>query len=443
VRWLDKLFKGTQKVDMRQFMPIPPQGYLVGGALRDALLGRDPHDIDWLVAAPERAAREAARELSGSVFPLDLERGHWRVVKDEVIRDYIRFEGDLEGDLRARDYTLNALAADAEGRLIDPLGGRRDLMEGRVRMVSRSNLRADPLRPLRGVRLAAQLGFDLEPETAGAIRSEARAQGSGEVAPPALERVGEEINKILLSRAGYGMRLLDELGLLGVYLPELALGREVEQRGFHHLNVLAHSIEALRQLVIHFPDSSLELRWAALLHDVGKPLSQTFDEEGRYYHFYGHDKLGAELSQRVLSRLRQPSERVKRVAKLVRYHMLPLPGSDREARRFLHRRRDLLPDLLKLMIADREAARGPLASEKGRERYRLALARILRLMAETPLPKPLLDGREVMTLLGLPPGPSVGQALRFVQEAIAVGDVTTREEAEKALRSYARAQGWL
>jgi poly(A) polymerase len=430
-------------LDMAQFTPSPEGGYLVGGALRDALLGRPFGDLDWLVPAPERAAREAAEGLGGSAFPLDGARGHWRVVAGDLSRDYTPLGGALEANLRARDYTVNAVAADPEGHLFDPLDGLRDLRGRRLRMVSRKNLRADPLRPLRGVRLAAGLGFTLEAETHAAISAEACAQRAGEVALPAPERVGEELNRLLLSeRAAYGVRLMERLGLLDVYLPELALGREVEQRGFHHLNVLAHNLLALEQLLRHFPDSPLSLRWAALLHDLGKPATQTFDASGRYYHFYGHDKLGAELASSLLRRLRQPDERIRRVAGLIRYHMLPLPGSDKEARRFLHRRRALLPDLLKLMVADREAARGPLASKGGRERYRLALARVLRLMAEAPPAKPLLDGREVMALLGLAPGPRVGEAVRFVQEAAAVGDVSGRAEAERALRHYARSRGW-
>ena len=430
---------------MNQFTPLPTEGYLVGGALRDALLERPFTDLDWLVADPEGTAREVARTLSGSVFPLDEPRGHWRVVAGEgVTRDYIRLEGALEANLRERDFTVNAMAADPEGRLIDPLGGRVDLEKRTLRMVSRDNLFADPLRALRGVRLAAGLGFGLEPRTSAAVRDLAEAQASGDVPLPAGERVGEELNRLLLSeRAAHGVELLAELRLLDVYLPELTAARGVGQGGFHHLDVLKHSTEALRQLLLGFPDADLTLRWATLLHDVGKPETKTFDPEsaeghegGRFYHFYGHDKLGGELTKTLLRRLRQPGEAVRKAEGLVRYHMLPLPKNHKEARRFVHRRRELLPDLLKLMIADREAARGPQSSGASRRAYRLALARVLEIMSEPPPQKPLLDGREVMALLGLPPGPQVGEAVRFLKEAEAVGDVRTREEAAEALQRY-------
>ena len=432
---------------MNQFTPLPAGGYLVGGALRDALLGRPFADLDWLVADPEGTAREVARTLSGSVFPLDEARGHWRVVAEgeagSVTRDYIRLAGALEANLRDRDFTVNAVAADGEGKLIDPLDGRADLEKRTLRMVSRDNLFADPLRALRGVRLAAGLRFGLEPRTRAAIRDLSEAQASGDAPLPAWERVGEELDRLLMGeRAARGLSLLADLRLLDVYLPELAAARGVEQGGFHHLDVLKHSVEALRQLTLGFPDAGPTLRWATLLHDVGKPETKSFDERGRFYHFYGHDKLGGDLTKTILRRLRAPNERGVRASALVRYHMLPLPKNRKEARRFVHRRRDLLPDLLKLMIADREAARGPQSSEASRRSYRTALARVLEILSEPLPPKPLLDGREVMALLGLPPGPQVGEAVRFLKEAEAVGDVRTREEAAEALERFARRQGW-
>jgi len=421
--------------------------------VRDALLGRPGADTDWLVADPQASARQLAEALEGSAFPLDEVRGAYRVVAGNRTFDLSPLVGSLEQNLAARDYTVNAMAVLPDGTLIDPFEGRRDLARQQLRMLSPAALTADPLRPLRGVRLAVELGFGLEPATRQVITSQAAAQVRGETPIPAWERVGEELGRLMMSdRAADGVVLLAALGLLRVYLPELAQTRGIEQRGFHHLDVFEHSVEALRQLLKRFPEADLALRWAALLHDIGKPATKSYDpsearvildEAGCYYHFYGHDRLGSRLAQAVLARLRTPHEVALRVAKLVRGHMLPLPKGEREARRFVHRRRDILPDLLKLMIADREAARGPLASDHMREAYRLALGRVLAIMAEPQPERPLLDGHEVMALLNLKPGPRVGQARRFIQEAQAVGDVRTREDAEAALRRYAQAQGWL
>ena len=311
-------------------------------------------------------------------------------------------------------------------------------------MVSEANLRADPVRGLRGVRLAAtHPEFGLGADTKTAIQQHAGLLARGETPLPAWERIGDELTQLLLSEnPAPGFKLLHQVGLLRVYLPELADEGGVTQGGFHHLDVLGHSLGALHQLVQGFPNADFTLRWATLLHDVGKPATKSYDEGGTHYHFYGHDKLGAELTKTILGRLRTPAGQIEKAAGLVRYHMVQLPKSDKEARRFVHRRRKLLPDLLKLMIADREAARGPMSSEGSRRGYKLALARVLEIMNEAPPRTPLLDGLEVMELLNLSPGPRVGEAVRFVQEAEAVGDVRTKAEAEAALRHYAAVQGW-
>ena len=435
---------------MAQFTPVPVDGVLVGGALRDALLGRIFNDLDWLVPDPEAAARAAADTLNGSAFPLDEARGHWRVVSGyedrEEVRDYIRLDTDLEINLKNRDFTVNALAATADGIVLDPLGGRADLRRKHLTMVSPRAFQDDPLRTLRGVRLSTELGFELTGETREALEHCVREQLAGELPFPALERVRDELDKIILSpRAGHGFQMLHDTGLLELYLPELAKAGGVTQGGFHHLDVLGHSLEALNQLVQGFPDAGMALRWATLLHDVGKPDTKIYDETGAYYHFYGHDKLGAKLTKSILTRLRQPAVLIKHAVGLVRYHMVQLPKTAKSARRFVHRRRELLPDLLRLMIADREAARGPLSSEASRQSYRLALARIVALLEATPSPPPpLMTGREVMTLLNLTEGPRVGAAVRFLKEAEAVGDVTTRRGGGAGvLKQYAVKQGWL
>lgn len=430
------------RLEPASFAPAPDGGVLVGGAVRDLLLERAPRDLDWLVPEPERAAREAAAALGGSAFALDAERGHWRAVGSGATRDFAPLRGELEADLRARDFTVNAIAVRTDGRLVDPTGGRRDLRRRRLRMTSAAALREDPLRALRAVRLAAELGFRLEPATAREVAAVAEEQAAGALRIPAWERVRDELDRILLTPvAGRALAEAETLGLLGLYLPELAVGRGVSQGGFHHLDVLEHSLEALQRLATGFPEADLALRWATLLHDVGKPATRTRDEGDRI-RFLGHDREGAKLAARLLRRLRQPEALVRRAAALVRRHMLPLPRGEREARRFVHRRQELLPDLLKLMIADREAARGPLSSEATRRGYRVALSRVVALLEEAPPAPPLLDGGEVMALLGLPPGPRVGEALRFVAESRAVGDLETREEAVAALRRYAEAKGW-
>lgn len=434
---------------------------MVGGAVRDALLRLAPLDLDWLVADPANAALKLTDALGGSAVLMDASRHHWRVVlPGGEVHDFApprvrkatpgtlapvrQLTDDLiEGDLLGRDITFNALALTPEGQLLDPLGGVQDLTNGVVRMTSRAALFEDPLRPLRVVRFAAALGFRVSEETLETTRDVASAQAASELRLPALERVGAELGALMsTAKAAQAFQLLGELGYLRLYLPELEATRGVHQgRGFHHLDVLGHSLEALNQLLLGFPDAVPELRWATLLHDVGKPASREVGPLGRVT-FHGHDAAGAELARVALKRLRFSSAFVTHVTKLVRYHMLPLPEGERSARRFVHKRRELLPDLLKLMIADREAARGPLSSEAGRRRYREALGQVVALLQEPPPLKPLLSGVEVMELLGLTPGPRVGEALSLVSEARAVGDVHDAADARALLKRYAHAQGW-
>lgn len=418
----------------------------MGGAVRDALLGRELTDLDWLVPQPERAASLAAGLVDGAHFALDEDRGHWRVVTNSTIQDYIVLDGPIEQNLLERDFTINALALGADGQVTDAAGGLADLQSGLLRMLSRDNLRADPLRLLRAVRFVTELGLTLEEQTEQAISELAAEHAAGTLPLPAWERSRSELDRILLSsRAMSGVQLLDRLGLLDVYLPELAAGRGVDQGGMHHLDVLGHQIESLGHLLGNFPAADLTLRWATLLHDIGKPGTRSVDDDedglGRI-RFHGHDRLGAEQARALMQRMRQPSARAERVAALVRRHMQPLPRDEKSTRRFIHRYGELLPDLLSLMVADREAARGRLASDASRRNYRVAIGRVLHALEEVP-PEPavpLLSGSELMKMLDLQPGPQVGQAVRYLAELQAVGDASTVEEAEQHLREYARVQ---
>jgi len=428
---------------------------VVGGAVRDAHLGVVARDVDWLVADPGATAQALAAAGGASAVDLDPDRGHWRVVwhgaadaTDHAgahrVWDLAPPEpsGDprdpavLAADLGRRDVTINALAyLPDRGQLVDPHGGLADLRRGLVRAVARENLWADPLRAWRVVRLAAQLGFRVERRTYGALRLLSADLAAGRATLPAAERIGAELDDLIATPvAGRAFATLDDLGLLDLALPELTAGRGVAQGSLHHLDVLRHQLEALQQLVDAFPEAEPAVRWATLLHDVGKPPTRepgTVLEDGLVLRdrFDGHDRLGAELAATALRRLRRPRARVARVHDLIAAHMRPLPDDPRAAQRFVHRMRPLLPDLLRLMLADREAARGRAASAAARRRYRERVGLVLAALAEAPPAVPLLDGHEVMTALGIQPGPRVGQVLAAVAEARALGDVRTREEA--------------
>jgi poly(A) polymerase len=257
--------------------------------------------------------------------------------------------------------------------------------------------------------------------------------------------VRDELSRLMLApNPARGVEVMRQLGLLERYLPELAACAGVEQfGGFHHLDVLDHSIEALRRLVIVFPDASLETRWAALLHDVGKPAAKTWDVVRERWSFFGHDQQGAQITRTVLSRLGYDPDTVNRAALMVDRHMLRLPGDERQARRFVNRNRSILPELLQVMLADREAARGPLSNEQSRRAYQQGMDLVLGAMQVHDTAKPLMDGREIMAFLNLEPGPMVGSALEFLREAEANGDASNLETAQGLLETWAKARGVL
>ncbi|MFN2323193.1 MAG: HD domain-containing protein [Trueperaceae bacterium] len=318
-----------------------------------------------------------------------------------------------------------------------------------MRLAGPDALRDDPLRAWRVVRFAAQLGFRVERGTRAEVAEAAGDLARGALPRPAPERVGAELEALLATPvAGRAVRALDDLGLLALDLPELTAGRGVRQGSLHHLDVLDHQVEALHRLVDAFPDADLALRWATLLHDVGKPPTRepgSVGPDGLVLRdrFTGHDRVGADLAAAALERMRRPRARIARVHGLVGAHMRPLPGDERSARRFAHRLRPLLPDLLRLMLADREAARGRGASAAARRAYRERVGRVLAALDATPPVPPLLDGHAVMAALGLAPGPEVGAVLAAVAEAQALGEVADREGALAYAEGIARARGWV
>lgn len=421
-------------------LPIFPAGaLLVGGAARDWLRGVAPKDFDWAVPDPEEAAHELAASADGSAFPLDDGRGYWRVhAPGGVQHDLVPLPADVNEDLLRRDFTVNALALDTAHRVIDPSGGQADLKAKRLRMVSEANLRDDPLRVWRAARFEVTLGFNTEAITEAAIRRVIADLAAGTLPFPAWERVRDEVHALLKhANAAFGILRLHELGLLALTVPELLAGEGLGQGGFHHLDVFHHSVEALHQLLARSPEAGLPLRWAALLHDVGKPGTLAFDPQSGRRSFHGHDKLGAEITAEILTRLKLPGDDIRHASRLVGAHMIPLPAGEKEARRFVHRRRDLLPDLLSVMLADREAARGPMSSPATRHAYAVAMNRVLGALEEQPsAPRPLLSSEEIMALLHLEPGPLVGQAVRALGEAVAVGDVLDEAEARAYLLKW-------
>jgi putative nucleotidyltransferase with HDIG domain len=462
------------------------EAYLVGGAVRDALLGRPWSELDVAAAVPDAWAAALAEACGGSVVslggPYELRRvpiaGGWV--------DVAPLRGGLDADLARRDFTVNALAVPvralperleqlAPDLVIDRHEGVADLDARRLRLVSATALVDDPVRALRAARLALELDFELDQGT-----EEALAGAAGGLARVAAERVGAELAAIFGSpRAHEGVRILERSGLLEVVIPELAEGRGVEQRPHHTYDVLAHQLVALAWLDVllasvepasepdamiwratwgerwpatrwgevrdHLERHATALRIATLLHDVGKPRTKTVEADGRT-RFFGHGPLGAELAAARLRALRFPERTIERVALLVDQHLRPgqvaSPGQSPTASallRFQRRLGDATPDVCFLFLADSLATAG---AEVLAPRWPAYVAHVRRIACwQEPESareiRRLVGGREVMAATGLEPGPAVGRVLAAIDEAAADGRVKTIEEALALARMLA------
>lgn len=455
-------------------------GWLVGGCLRDELQGLPVKEVDIVLDGAAAAfSRGLADRLGGAAYASSDAFGTWRVVVGELHVDVAPLRAAagpasgppdpatrgarLEADLRARDFTVDALARPlGGGALTDPLGGRDDLAGRRLRLCSPTALDDDPLRVVRLARLAR--GLDLIPDAA-AIAAAARAAPS--LAGVSGERLCAELSAVLtLPAAAAAFRDLAAWGALAVILPELDGLRGVGQNPYHHLDVFEHTLEALTYLpgAVEQLGGSLHLAppaeaglpgvgplvpvsWAALLHDIGKPAARVVTPEGHVI-FWRHDEIGRRMSAELASRLRMSGRFSAYLGTLIRQH-LRLGFLVREqplTRRALARyRRDVSPwvfESVVVSLCDRLATRGEKTSPASLARhYRLARS-VWSGVSKTPVPR-LLSGDDVMALLGLRPGPAVGQALDALDEEVEAGEVVSMEGARAFLEEWwgARSEG--
>jgi len=430
--------------------------YLVGGTVRDVLLGRaggGAADVATDLRPDEVAARFEHVVATGSRY------GTVGIVVDGAIvecttfrreggyadarhPDRVEFTDDPEADLGRRDLTINAMAWDpAATTLLDPHDGALDLERRLLRAVGEpeARFREDALRPLRVARFAATLEMEPDPAMRAALAA-LGAPGSGyEGASLATERVRAELERMLEApHPSRGLEVLREAGLLAIWLPELARCRGVPQNRFHAYDVYFHSLYTCDASPAAKPD----VRWAALLHDIGKPDTRVErDGEGT---FYNHQFVGAELADRLLERLRFPNERRARIVQLVREHMFDYqPGwSDAALRRWLRRvGPELVADLFDLRIADmlgNGLKQGfPVVLEQMRVRieHLLEASRVLRVSDL------VVDGNDVMATLGIGPGPAVRESLdALLEEVLDDPSRNTREHLLTRLRDRRAAE---
>lgn len=451
--------------------------WVVGGAVRDALLGRPVADVDVAVAGDARgAARTLARSAGGPVFELSGAFGAWRVIgpgrRWQV--DVTPLQGgSLAADLARRDFTVNAMAQPlAGGDLVDPHGGARDLAEGRLRMVSEASFDDDPLRVLRLARFVCELGLAPDRDTLAAA-----ARRAGRIGEVSAERTFAELKRVIAAdRVRDGLALMDRLELTAHVLPELAALRGIEQNRYHHLDVYDHTLVVLDETIAlqRDPGAALgdaaltaplraflerplsdeltrgtALRFGALLHDVAKPQTQAHHEDGSILGFPGHAQEGAGVTRAILARLKA-SERLRaHVAALTRHHLglgflvHEAPLTRRAIHRYLVTTSPVEVDVSLLSVADRLATRGRKADEsiaRHLEVARVVLPAALAYPAFTAQPA-LVRGDELANALGLRPGPALGALLAELEEARYAGDIGTREEAVALARELSARSG--
>jgi poly(A) polymerase len=441
--------------------------WIVGGALRDALLGvRQIADLDLVLTQgdPSDAARAIAKAAGCPAFPLSEQFGAWRVIGDGWLCDITPMQGDaIEDDLALRDFTVNAMAMPLfGGALVDPIGGQADLDARTLRVVAPDAYERDRLRPLRLIRFATELGFEPDAQTSSLTR-----EWGPRIIEAAGERVFAELRRIVIApRAAEGLALASDLNVLGAVLPELEALHGIEQSHFHHLDVYNHTIEVLTalgqidaSLADYFPEDAAELRsvldepladeltrgqalrFAALLHDVGKADTRRLTESGRVT-FIGHDSLGADMVRKLCIRLRT-SERLREfLAQITRHHLVlgflvhERPLSKRAIYRYLKLCSPVEVEVTLLTCADRIATRGKNAEaaiEAHLDLARELMAAALRWRSEGP-PRAPLRGDELAHELGMELGPDLGRLLAELEEASYAGEVTTADQAVEYAR---------
>ncbi len=463
------------------------EAYLVGGTVRDWLMGRPVKDLDFAVHGDALAlARHVADELGAAYVPLDPERNTARVVIREpqetgswVPSRHIDMAGirgaDIEADLWGRDFTVNAIAVDINHLteeplpILDPTGGQQDLERRRVRAVSETVFEDDPVRLLRAVRLAAQIEGYIEPRTQGLMRKSAAL-----LSMTSPERIRDEFVKILLlPDASTRVRLLDAFGVLKQFLPEVAALHGLSQPLPHVYDAYEHSLATLAELdlvlrsllggapspaVVLGPVATYAselrqhlvpplvgertravlLKLVALLHDIGKPATRSVEPTGRV-RFLRHEFVGAMMAAEVMRRLRFAGREVRLVEGVVRHHMRPLLLGDARqvTRRTVYRFfRDAGPAgraALVFSLADYRGTRGAAVRADAWARrlnvVRVFLERYFTQHAQVVAPPKLIDGNDLMRAFSLQAGRQIGLLLEAVREAQAAGLVATRDGA--------------
>jgi len=427
------------------------EAFLVGGCVRDLFIGRTPKDWDVTTnAKPEDIIRlfpktfyENDYGTVGVVFenkedasttPLIIEVTPYRTESDYTNGrhpDSVSFGDNLEEDLKRRDFTINAMAYDPkDNKLIDPYKGQKDIELSIIQCVgdAKERFNEDGLRILRAVRLATELSFMINTDTEKSLIDSREM-----LKKISKERIRDEFTKIMMSRSPMvGVFMCQKYGILGYIVPELEEGVHMKQNQAHSYDVFEHLLRSLQCAADK--DYSLEIRLAALFHDIGKPKSRRYSAEKGDYTFYGHDVIGADMAKKALERLVYPKKTVEEVVKLVRWHMF---FSDTEQithsavrRMIANVGRERIWDLMNLRVCDRVGTGRPKENPYRLRKYTAMIEEVLMDPISVGMLK--INGQDLIKLLNITPGPIIGHILNaLLEEVIEDPKLNTKEFLEK------------
>lgn len=456
----DALIRKAKETIQTHFagVALHPEAMMVGGTIRDILLGRTPKDIDIATPNPAKLVADLVKTGYTHVL-LDETRDIHRMVKDDAHIDITPLNENHINDLLSRDFTINSIGLILRNNdLLDPQGGVKDLSKGLVRALSQDRFIEDPLRLIRAFRIAADMNFTIDPVTLRFI-----TKLSHLVSKPSKERIRDEL--CWMMEADHSFQLIEELwrtGLLGKLFPEFAAVSSIIQNKPHALGLAEHlmwTYKYIEDIIVELDDvlgqyaddarsilskviasnrkTIIIVKLAALLHDIGKPATITYDEE---VHFIGHDKLGAEMIEKRMAEFKFSSAETKAVSMLVENHMRPhnLLKLDEVSPRAVYRFfRDLdnlaIPSLL-IGIADAYATE--MLPFGGLENYHEFVRAMIDQSIKIGKPKPMLTGEEVMSILKIGPGPLVGQIIDAMLDGQATGEIKDKDQAKAFAKSW-------
>lgn len=445
---------------------FPNEIYLVGGSVRDALMGKEFYDRDLIVIDSDARdfSLKAAEFFDGVFVPLDEENKIYRI----VLRDKKNYfditnpvENSLEKDIQRRDLTINAIAVNIRTGEIPEfcMQNVSDLTGEIIKGVREENFKDDPLRILRIFRFYSILGFEIEPELLKYAKNYSKL-----LEKPAKERVEYELMKLFEGDfAHLALLKMDECGILEMFFPFVKELKQVPPNLHHHLNLFDHSIETIHQVGILYKNADKDvkehmnkvdfggfsriahLRLAAFLHDIGKFSTWTIEEDTGRHRFIKHEDVGAKMCVPLLKNLCFSNKQIEYISYIIKKHMYPTAVvsspelSDKVMMRYVRKSEDNAIDNVLIAQADRLSARGPEITDNIVEENISALNKLLEFYLDSretlkPLPK-LLDGNEIMKVFNIKPSPKLGEIIEALNEAQISGDVVTKDDAVKFIKT--------